>query len=109
MNAMPKYVVSGTLTRAEWNNSTVLSGDLAEEVTALKHQDGGDILVAGSASLVRELIAHDLVDEYRLMVFPIVLGSGKRLFAGAAGASVLELVDVKRLDSGTVILTYHRG
>ncbi|MGI8505331.1 MAG: dihydrofolate reductase family protein [Solirubrobacteraceae bacterium] len=109
MNAMPKYVVSRTLERADWNNSSVLSGDVAEEVTALRQQEGGDILVAGSASLVRELIAHDLVDEYRLMVFPIVLGSGKRLFADAAGAPVLKLVDLKRLESGTVILTYHRG
>lgn len=109
MNAMPKYVVSRTLAQADWSNSTVLSGEVAEEVTVLKQQDGGDILVAGSASLVRELIAHDLVDEYRLMVFPIVLGSGKRLFADAPGTPVLKLVDLKRLDSGTVILTYHRG
>jgi len=109
MNAMPKYVVSRTLERADWNNSSVLSGDVAEEVTALRQQEGGDILVAGSATLVRELIAHDLVDEYRLMVFPIVLGSGKRLFADAAAAPVLKLVDLKRLESGTVILTYHRG
>jgi len=109
MNAMPKYVVSRTLERADWNNSTVLSGNPAEEVAALKQQDGGDILVAGSASLVSDLVSHDLVDEYRLMVFPIILGSGKRLFADAAGAPGLKLIDVKRLGSGTVILTYHRG
>ena len=111
MNAMPKYVVSRTLESADWSNSTVLSGDMAEEVAALKQQDGGDILVAGSASLVSELVAHDLVDEYRLMVFPIILGSGKRLFSGAAGVAgtpILKLTDVKRLGSGTVILTYHR-
>ena len=108
MNAMPKYVVSRTLQSAGWSNSTVLSGDVAEEVAALKQQEGGDILVAGSASLVSELVAHDLVDEYRLMVFPIILGSGKRLFAGAAGTPVLKLIDVKRLGSGTVILTYRR-
>src|ERR1700735_2373641 len=71
MNAMPKYVVSRTLEKADWNNSTVLSGDLATEVSALREQDGGDILVAGSATLVRGLIGADLVDEYRLMVFPI--------------------------------------
>jgi dihydrofolate reductase len=105
---MPKYVVSKTLERADWNNSTVLSGDVAEEVAALRQQEGGDILVAGSATLVRELIAHDLVDEYRLMVFPIVLGSGKRLFADAPGTPVLKLVDLERLGSGTLILTYHR-
>jgi dihydrofolate reductase len=110
MNGMPKYVVSRTLAQADWSNSTVLSGDVAEEVAALQQQPGGDILVAGSASLVRELIAHDLVDEYRLMTFPIVLGSGKRLFGEAPGAAVLlKLVDVKSLQSGTVILTYHRA
>jgi dihydrofolate reductase len=109
MNAMPKYVVSRTLEKADWNNSTVLSGDLATEVSALREQDGGDILVAGSATLVRGLIGADLVDEYRLMVFPIVLGEGRRLFADAPGTPILKLVDVKALESGTVILTYHRA
>ncbi len=109
MNAMPKYVVSRTLDKADWNNSTVLSGDLATEVSALREQDGGDILVAGSGTLVRGLIGADLVDEYRLMVFPIVLGKGKRLFADAPGMPVLKLADAKPLESGTVILTYHRA
>src|SRR3984885_11429259 len=109
MNAMPKYVVSRTLEKADWNNSTILSGDLATEVAALRAQDGGDILVAGSASLVRALAAADLVDEYRLMMFPIVLGRGKRLFADVPGTPILKRVDVKPLDSGTVILTYHRA
>ncbi len=109
MNSMPKYVVSRTLSHADWNNTTVLSGDVADAVGALKRQDGGDILVAGSQTLVRELIAHDLVDEFRLMVFPIVLGSGKRLFADAPGTPILNLVDLKRLDSGTLILTYRRS
>jgi dihydrofolate reductase len=108
MNAMPKYVVSRTLQRADWNNSTVLSGDIGEEVAALKQQDGGDILVAGSATLVRELLVRGLVDEIRLMMFPIVLGSGKRLFAGEGDAVQLELVDVKPLKTGTLILTYHQ-
>lgn len=108
MNSMPKYVVSKTLEAADWNNSTILSGDLAHEVTALKEQEGGDILVAGSASLVRGLMDHDLIDEYRLMVFPVVLGGGKRLFAGENDATALRLVDAKPLDSGTLILTYHR-
>ncbi len=107
MNSMPKYVVSRTLKRADWNSSTILSGDLATEVAALKDGDGGDILVAGSASLVQELLSHGLVDELRLMVFPIVLGHGKRLFADVTGTPVLERVDFKALDSGTVILTYH--
>ena len=109
MNGMPKYVVSRTLDKADWNNSTVLSGDLATEVSALREQDGGDILVAGSGTLVRGLIGADLVDEYRLMVFPIVLGKGKRLFADAPGMPVLKLADIKPLASGTVILTYHRA
>jgi dihydrofolate reductase len=108
MNAMPKYVVSKTLKQADWNNTTILSGDLVDEVSALKQQPGGDILVAGSASLVRGLMDHDLVDEWRLMMYPIVLGSGKRLFAGEGDAVELKLVDVKQLPSGTLILTYHR-
>jgi dihydrofolate reductase len=107
MNAMPKYVVSRTLTEATWNNSAILRGDLAQEVTALKEADGGDILVAGSATLVRGLTDLGLVDEYRLMVFPIVLGTGKRLFDDVNDASTLRLVDTKPLESGTVILTYH--
>ncbi len=108
MNTMPKYVVSRTLERADWNNSTVLRGDVAGEVRSLRQQDGGDILVAGSARLVRALAAADLVDEYRLMVFPIVLGEGKRLFDEMADPVALRLVDVKPLHSGTLILTYHR-
>ncbi len=108
MNSMPKYVVSRTLSHGDWNNTTVLSGDVAEEVRALKAQDGGEILVNGSGTLIRELIAHDLIDEYRLMVFPIVLGTGKRLFEDAPGAPVLKLSDLKRLGSGTLILTYER-
>jgi dihydrofolate reductase len=109
MNSMPKYVVSKTLTQADWNNSTILSGDLAQEVTALKEQEGGDILIAGSASLVRGLTDLGLVDEYRLMTFPIVLGEGKRLFEGVSDATTLHLVDVKPLTTGTMILTYHRA
>jgi len=109
MNAMPKYVISRTLKHADWNNTTVLRGDLAEEIKALRSGDGGDILVAGSASLVGGLAAHDLVDEYRLMVFPIVLGSGRRLFGDLGAPAILKLVEVSQLGSGTVILTYHRG
>lgn len=108
MNGMSKYVVSSTLTEASWNNSTILHGDLGAELEALRGTDGGDILVAGSASLVRELMVRDLVDEYRLMVFPIVLGSGRRLFAGEGDPAALRLVDVKPLSTGTLILTYHR-
>jgi dihydrofolate reductase len=107
MNGMPKFVVSSTLDDLQWSNSTLLGPSLAEEVTKLKQRPGGDILVAGSATLVRGLMAEGLVDEYRLMVFPIVLGSGKRLFGESDDPSVLTLVDSKTLDSGTLILTYH--
>jgi dihydrofolate reductase len=108
MNSMQKYVVSTTLEEPlAWENSTLISDNVVEEIAKLKDQPGGDILVAGSATLVRTLLEHDLADEYRLMVFPIVLGTGKRLFGETADASMLKLVDSKVLDSGTVILTYH--
>ena len=106
MNGMPKYVVSSTLTSADWNNSTILSGDVVRSVEELKAADGGDILVNGSARLAQTLREHDLVDEWRLMVFPIVLGDGKRLFAGGGDPSLLDLADVQTLGSGTQILTY---
>jgi len=106
MNSMAKFVVSTTLEEAEWNNSTLIRGDVAKEVSRLKAQPGGNILVAGSRTLVQTLIAHDLVDEYRLMVFPVVLGSGKRLFGDAAAATTLRLVDSKAVGSGVLVLTY---
>ncbi|HEX3174604.1 MAG TPA: dihydrofolate reductase family protein [Solirubrobacterales bacterium] len=105
-NEMPKYVVSSTLPEPEWNNSTVLSGDLAEEVAKLKGEIEGAILVAGSAQLVQALIEHDLVDELRLMVFPVVLGSGKRLFGETGAKKPLRLVDSKVVGDGVAILTY---
>jgi dihydrofolate reductase len=107
MNGMPKFVVSSTLDELEWNNSALIKGNLAEEVAKLKQRPGGDILVAGSATLVRGLMAEGLVDEYRLMVFPILLGSGKRLFGETEDTATLELVEAKTLDTGTLILTYH--
>ncbi len=106
MNRMPKYVASTTLKNPGWNNSTVLEGDVAAAVSKLKDRLRGDLLVAGSRSLVNTLKQHDLVDEYRLMVFPVVLGSGMRLFAEAADATALQLVDTHRLPTGTMILTY---
>ena len=108
MNSIPKYVASTTLTTAEWNNSTVLQGDVAEAVATLKADLSGDILVAGSRTLVNALKAHDLIDEYRMMVFPIVLGSGMRLFDDAADPTTLTLVETQRFDSGIAILVYRR-
>jgi dihydrofolate reductase len=106
MNGYPKHVVSTTLDEPlEWNNSTVIKGDLAEEVSGLKQQSGKDILVFGSADLVNTLMEHDLIDEYRLMVFPIVVGSGKRLF-GEGDAKSLKHVETKTFSSGVVVLTY---
>jgi dihydrofolate reductase len=108
-NSMPKYVVSSTLEDPEWNNSTVLKGDAAEEVTKLRKRLDGDIVVHGSAQLVQALVEHDLVDEFRLMVFPVVLGSGKRLFAETSDKKPLRLVDSKVVGDGVAILTYEPG
>jgi dihydrofolate reductase len=105
MNSMPKYVLSSTLDSADWNNSTILSGDLAEEVGRLKREVDGVILVAGSAALVQGMIEHDLVDELRLMVFPVILGSGKRLF-GDSGKKALELTEARTVGAGVQVLTY---
>jgi dihydrofolate reductase len=104
-NEMPKYVVSSTLKEPEWNNSTVLEGDLAEEVAKLKAKHDGDIVVHGSASLAEALLDQDLVDELRLMVFPVVLGSGRRLF-GDSGKKPLRLADSKEVGDGVMILIY---
>jgi dihydrofolate reductase len=106
MNGMPKFVVSTTLQEVPWNNSTLISGDVTEEVSRLKQQPGQDILVFGSATLVQSLMRDDLVDEYRLMVHPVVLGSGKRLFGEGSATTSLRLVDVKTFSSGIVVLTY---
>jgi dihydrofolate reductase len=107
MNAMPKYVVSTTIDRPEWNNTTVIAGVLRDEVSRLKARYGGDILIAGSGQLVRSLMAEGLIDEYRLMLFPIVLGQGRTLFGGAAEGATLRLVDTRPVGpDGVVILTY---
>lgn len=107
MNGYPKYVVSTTLEEPlEWNNSTLIKGNVAEEVTRLKQEPGKDILVFGSGELVNTLMEHDLIDEYRLMVFPIVLGSGRRLFRYGVDTKVLRLVDTEAFASGVVVLTY---
>jgi dihydrofolate reductase len=105
-NTMAKYVVSSTLRDPEWNNSTVLEGDLVEEVAKLRRELDGDIVVHGSARLAQTLIEHDLVDELRLMVFPVVLGSGKRLFGETSDKKSLRLVDSKVVGDGVAILVY---
>jgi dihydrofolate reductase len=106
MNAMPKVVVSATLTEAEWNNTTIISGNLAEEVAKLKRRYPGDVLVAGSATLVRSLAEHNLVDEYRLMVHPVVLGHGKRLFSDDFPMADLELAESRKVGPDVLVLTY---
>jgi dihydrofolate reductase len=106
MNSIPKYVVSTTLTEFEWNNSHLIQGNIAEEVAKLKQQEGKDILVVGSATLVQSLMQADLIDEYRLMVHPVVLGGGKRLFRDGSAKTVLQLVDTKSFSSGIVVLSY---
>jgi dihydrofolate reductase len=105
-NTMPKYVVSSSLEEPEWNNSTVLKGDVADEVAKLKQEQDGDIVVHGSARLVQTLLERGLVDELRLMVFPVVLGSGKRLFDGLSDKKPLRLVDSKVVGDGVAILIY---
>jgi dihydrofolate reductase len=103
---MPKYVVSSTLDQPEWNNSTVLKGDVAEQVAKLKQEQEGNIVVHGSARLVQALLEQDLVDEVRLMVFPVVLGAGKRLFGETSGKKPLRLTDSKVVGDGVAILVY---
>jgi dihydrofolate reductase len=105
-NNMPKYVVSSTLSDPEWNNSTVLKGDLADEVAKLKDAHDGDVVVHGSAQLAQSLLDEGLVDELRLMVFPVVLGSGKRLFGATSDKKTLKLADSKTVGDGVAILIY---
>jgi dihydrofolate reductase len=105
-NNMPKYVVSSTLGEPDWSNTTVLGGDLVEEVGRLRQGPGGDIVVHGSCQLAQALLEHDLVDELRLMVFPVLLGSGKRLFGEHEEKQALRLTDSKTVGDGVVILVY---
>jgi dihydrofolate reductase len=108
MNSMPKYVYSTTLESADWENSTIVSGDFAEGIRKVKDEVDGIILVAGSASLVQGLIANDLLDELRLMVFPVTLGGGKRLFADDGRKVPLTLADARTVGAGIQLLTYER-
>ena len=105
MNALPKYVVSTTLKNAGWNNSTIIKEDIVEAIARLKQQSGQDLLVAGSATLIQTLMQNDLIDEYRLLVYPVLLGSGKRLFRDG-GKLPLKLIETKPFSSGVVLLRY---
>jgi dihydrofolate reductase len=107
LNALPKYVVSNTLDKVEWNNSTLIRGDdLAEEIANLKQRPGRELQVHGSGDLALTLMAHDLIDEYRLWIYPVVLGSGTRLFREGITPAALKLVDTKTTSSGVVIHVY---
>jgi dihydrofolate reductase len=106
-NSMAKFVVSTTLREPEWNNTTVIGDNVTESIAELKQRPGGDILVNGSMQLVQTLMEHDLVDEYRLMVFPVVLGTGKRLFAEGSPTTTLRLADATPVGpAGVFVLTY---
>ena len=106
MNTLPKYVASTTLQKADWNNSTIIRGNVAEEVAKLKQQPGKNILIGGSAALAKSLMEHDLIDEIRMLVHPIAVGKGKRLFAGVDQSISLKLMDTRAFASGVVALTY---
>jgi dihydrofolate reductase len=106
LNSMPKYIVSSTLVDPAWNNSTVLTGDVANEVSKLRRELDGEIVVAASGQLVRALMEHDLVDELRLMVYPVVFGAGERLFGATSHKTSLRLVDTKTIGDGLALLTY---
>ena len=108
-NNMPKYVVSSTLKDPEWNNSTVLSDDVVEEVSKLRDGPHEEIQVAGSRQLAQTLLEHDLVDELRLMVFPVVLGAGKRLFGETSDKKRLRLTESRTIGDGVAILIYERA
>lgn len=106
LNSMPKYVVSSTLEEPDWNNSTVLKGDVVTEVSKLKQELDGEIIVPASYRLGRTLIEHDLVDEVRLVVFPVVLGTGERFFSEASDKKAMRLVDTRTIGDGLAFLTY---
>ncbi len=109
LNGRPKYVASRTLDRVEWKNSTLIKGDVVEEVSRLKSRPGGEIQVHGSSGLAQTLIKNDLIDEYRLWFFPVVLGRGKRLFGTGSVPTALRLVDTRTTSTGVVIHVYQRA
>jgi dihydrofolate reductase len=107
LNGLPKHVVSRNLGQLAWNNSTLLQGDVVDEVARLKRQPGNELQVHGSGTLIRTLMEHDLIDEYRLFIHPVVLGSGNRLFADGTTPTALELIDTKTTSRGVVVHVYH--
>jgi dihydrofolate reductase len=109
LNSVPKYVASRTLDQVTWNNSTLIKGDVAEAVAKLKEEPGGEIQVHGSGDLAQTLIANDLVDEFRLWVFPVVVGEGKRLFGRGTVPRAFKLVDTKTSSTGVLSQVYERG
>ena len=109
LNSLPKYVVSSTLEHPDWNNSTVLDGDVVNEVSRLKHELDGEIVVPASFQLLRTLMEHDLVDELRLKIFPVVLGAGERLFGETSDKKSVRLVATQALADGVAVLTYARA
>jgi dihydrofolate reductase len=108
LNSLPKYVVASALEDPDWNDSTVLTGDVVDDVSRLRQERSGEIVVYGSVQLVRALIEHDLVDELRLLVFPVVLGAGERLFAETSDKKPMRLVDTRNVGDGVAALTYER-
>ena len=106
LNSVPKYVVSSTLKKAKWHNSTIIKGNIVEEISRLKHQPGNEIQIEGSATLVQSLMEADLVDEYRFLVHPVIMGRGKRFFKDGMHLSGLKLVKTQTLDSGVILLCY---
>ena len=109
LNSLPKYVVSSTLEEPKWTNATVLRGEVVSEVSKLKQQTEGEIVVYASRPLVRTLMEHDLVDELRLTVFPVALGAGERLFGETSDKRPLRLIHTKTIGSGLAHLTYERA
>ena len=109
MNTLPKYIASTTLQKADWNNSTIIRENVPDEVARLKREPGQNILIGGSGALAKSLMQHNLIDEIRMLVHPIAVGSGKRLFEGTTESIGLKLVDTRTFDSGVVALTYQRA
>jgi dihydrofolate reductase len=109
LNSMPKYVVSSTLEDPDWNNTTVLEGDLVDGVSTLRHDLDGEIVVLASFQLVRTLLEHDLVDELRLKIYPITLGAGERLFGGTSDTRLFRLAHIRTLDGDVAFLSYERS